>query len=62
MEKDYEKIKFIVEQEDYEKSQRFRDFIIALERQNDLDVTLEAYTKNPYLYYLENDARKKLSA
>ena len=38
LEKDYEKIKDIVEDESYEKNERFQNFIAALERRNDLEV------------------------
>ena len=41
--KDYEKIKFIIEEEDYEQSDKFREFLLALERQNDLDVFTHAW-------------------
>lgn len=38
LEKEYEKIKIIVEEDDYENSERFRNFMAAIDRRSDFEV------------------------
>lgn len=38
LERDYDKIRIIVEEENYEDSEKFQNFLSAIERRNDLEV------------------------